>query len=138
QGSSTPSGSWHDVPMPEYPDIELYLARLGERVLGQRLEKARFFSAFILRSVAVTTSDVEGRLVVGVFRMGKRIVLELEDERFILFHLMVAGRLQRVSPPPPEKKAMGKALLAAFRFAKGQLNLVEMSTKKRGSIFLIR
>jgi len=124
--------------MPEYPDIELYLTKLRERVVGDRLEKARLYSAFVLRSVAVPPSDVEGRTVAGVFRMGKRIVLELEDERFILIHLMIAGRLQWLSPPPPEKKAMGKVLLASFRFTAGQLNLVEFSTKKRASIYLIR
>src|ERR1700690_2598274 len=111
--------------MPEYPDIELYLTRLRERVVGEQLFKARFYSAFVLRSVAVPPSDTEGRTVIGVSRLGKRIALELEDERFILIHLMVAGRLQWLAPPPPEKKAMGKVLLASFRFADGQLNLVE-------------
>ena len=124
--------------MPEYPDIELYLTRLSERVVGERLEKVRFYSAFILRSVGVPASDIEGRLVVGVFRMGKRIILELEEDRFILIHLMIAGRLQWLSPPPPEKKAMGKVLLASFRFAPGQLSLVETSTRKRAAVFLIQ
>jgi formamidopyrimidine-DNA glycosylase len=123
--------------MPEYPDIELYLTRLRERLVGERLERTRFYSAFVLRSVGVSASEVEGRQVTGISRLGKRIVLEFEEERFILIHLMVAGRLQWLTPAPPEKRALGKVLLASFRFPNGQLNLVEMSTKKRASIYLI-
>src|SRR5579863_2981792 len=124
--------------MPEYPDIELYTQRLDERLTGRKLDRVRFYSAFILRSVGVPPAEVEGRSVVGLSRLGKRIVIELEEDRFILIHLMVAGRLQWITPPPPEKTAMGKVLLASFRFADGQLNLVEMSTKKRASIYLLR
>lgn len=123
--------------MPEYPDIELYLARMRERIMGEPLEKLRFYNAFVLRSVGVSPSDLECRLVVDVFRLGKRIVIELQQERFLLIHLMIAGRLQWVSPPPPDKKALGKVLIASIRFPTGQLNLVEMSTKKRASIYLI-
>ncbi|MHB8635427.1 MAG: Fpg/Nei family DNA glycosylase [Fimbriimonadaceae bacterium] len=123
--------------MPEFPDIELYRLRLQERLVGERLIGARFFSAFVLRSVGVAASDVENRSVVGVSRMGKRLVLEFEDERFILLHLMVAGRLQWVAPAPPATKGSGKVLLASFRFTSGQLNLVEFSTRKRASIHLI-
>src|SRR4051812_6626322 len=101
--------------MPEYPDIELYLARIGERIIGERLEKVRFHSPFVLRSVGVAPSDVEGRLALGVSRLGKRIVIELEEERFILIHLMIAGRLQWQSPAPPDKRALGKVMLASFR-----------------------
>jgi len=124
--------------MPEYPDIELYLARIRERVLGEPLEKLRFYNPFVLRSVGVSPADLECRLVTDVFRIGKRIVIELQQERFILIHLMIAGRLQWLSPPPPDKKAMGKILIASIRFSPGQLNLVEMSTKKRASIYLIK
>jgi formamidopyrimidine-DNA glycosylase len=98
---------------------------------------AKFFSAFVLRSVSVTPSDIEGRRVVGVSRLGKRIVIELEGEFFIVIHLMIAGRFQWISPPPRSQTAMGKVLLASFRFAAGQLNLVEMTTRKRASIYLI-
>ena len=124
--------------MPEYPDISLYVLRLGERIIGERLERIRFYSAFVLRSVGMDPSEAERRVVVDVWRMGKRIVVELEGDRFILVHLMIAGRLQWLAPPPPEKKALGKILLASFRFPNGQLNLIEMSTKKRASIYLIR
>ncbi|HLK13172.1 MAG TPA: DNA-formamidopyrimidine glycosylase family protein [Fimbriimonadaceae bacterium] len=121
--------------MPEYPDIELYLARLRDVVAGQRLERARFYSAFVLRSV-IPPTEVEGRIVTGISRIGKRIVLELEDERFIVIHLMIAGRIQWLSPAPLERRAFGKILLASFRFPNGQLNLVEMSTQKRASIHI--
>jgi formamidopyrimidine-DNA glycosylase len=123
--------------MPEFPDIELYLARIRERILGEPLERIRFFGPFILRSVGVTPADVECRLVVDVFRLGKRIVIELQGDRFILIHLMIAGRLQWQSPPPPERKGLGKILLATLRFPTGQLNLIETSTKKRAAVFLI-
>jgi formamidopyrimidine-DNA glycosylase len=124
--------------MPEFPDIELYLARLRERILEEPLERVRFFGPFILRSVGVTPADVECRLVVDVFRLGKRIVIELQGDRFVLIHLMIAGRLQWQTPPPPERKALGKVLLAAFRFPTGQLNLVESSSKKRAAAYLIK
>ncbi len=124
--------------MPEFPDIELYLARIRERVAGERLEKVRFYSPFVLRSVGVLPADVEGRLATNVFRLGKRIVIELEEERFILIHLMIAGRFQWQSPPPIETKALGKVLLASFRFEQGQLNLIETSTRKRAAVYLIK
>lgn len=124
--------------MPELPDIELYLARIRERVLGEKLEKIRFYSPFILRSVGVTPSELEGRTVTSVFRLGKRIVIEVEDERFVVIHLMIAGRFNWQSPLPPEKPAMGKTMLAALRFTAGQLGLVELSTRKRASIYLVK
>ncbi|MBS1726838.1 MAG: formamidopyrimidine-DNA glycosylase [Armatimonadetes bacterium] len=124
--------------MPEYPDIELYLTRLRERIIDEPLEKIQFFNVFVLRSVGIPPSELECRLVTDVFRIGKRIVIELQQERFIVIHLMIAGRLQWQSPPPPEKRANGKIMLAAFRFPTGQLSLIELSSKKRASIYLVR
>ncbi len=133
--------------MPELPDIELYLARIRERVVGERLERMRFFGPFVLRSVAVPASDIEGRVATDVFRLGKRIVIEFGDHSpsgrpesscFVLIHLMIAGRLQWQSPAPPEKKAFGKILLATLTFSSGQLSLVETSTRKRAAVFLIK
>ncbi len=124
--------------MPELPDIELYITRLRERLIDQPLEKIRFHSPFVLRSVDVPPTELECRLVVDVFRIGKRIVIELQQERFIVIHLMISGRLQWQSPPPMDFKTRGKIILAAFRFPNGQLTLQEMSTKKRASIFLVR
>ncbi len=125
-------------PMPELPDIELYVTRISERVVGQRIERIRFYNPFVLRSVAVKPSDIEMRMVTGVSRLGKRIVLELEEDKFVLIHLMIAGRFQWISPPPPDQNAFGKVLIASIRFEDGQLNLVESSTKKRASIHLVK
>lgn len=123
--------------MPEYPDINLYVVRLRQRLIGAKLGNVRFYSPFVLRSVGVSSSEAEGRSVVDVFRLGKRIVLELEGEYFVVIHLMIAGRLQWQSPAPVEKKALGKVLLATFRFTVGQLGLVEISTRKRASVYLV-
>ena len=124
--------------MPELPDIELYVARIAERVIGQRIERIKFYNPFVLRSVGVKPSEVEMRMVTGVSRLGKRIILELEEDKFIVIHLMIAGRFQWIAPPPLEKKALGKVLIASIRFENGQLNLIEMSTRKRASIFLVK
>lgn len=124
--------------MPELPDIELYVTRLSERLIGQKLENIRFYNPFVLRSVGVSPADLEGRLVTAVSRLGKRIIIELEDERYIVIHLMIAGRFQWLSPAPAEQKSRGKILLASLRFTSGQLGLVELSTRKRASIHLVK
>jgi formamidopyrimidine-DNA glycosylase len=124
--------------MPELPDIELYVTRLAERVVGQRIERIRFYNPFVLRSVELPPSEVEMRMVIGVSRLGKRVILELEEEKFIVIHLMIAGRFQWLIPDPAQKRPLGKVVIASIRFENGQLNLVEMSTKKRASIFLIK
>src|SRR5205809_6797472 len=111
--------------MPELPDIELYLARLRERVLGEALENLRFYGPFVLRSVGVSPSDVAGKAVVSVFRLGKRIALELEGGHFILIHLMISGRLQWQNPAPSLKLRAAKGVLAAMDFSNGgRLTLV--------------
>jgi formamidopyrimidine-DNA glycosylase len=124
--------------MPELPDIELYRARLAERLIGQPLESITFFNPFVLRSFATPASDLVGHEVTGIERLGKRLVIALEGELFVVIHLMIAGRLQWQSPAPAVKKAQGKIQLAALRFPNGQLSLVEMSTKKRASIYLVK
>ena len=124
--------------MPELPDIELYIARISERIVGQRIERIRFYNPFVLRSVAVPPSEIEMRMVTGVSRLGKRIVIELEEEKFIVIHLMIAGRFQWLIPDPSMKRPLGKVTIASIRFENGQLNLIEASTKKRASIYLIK
>ncbi len=123
--------------MPELPDIELYVTRISERIVGQKLEKLRFYNPFVLRSVGVPPKDLESKTVTNVSRLGKRIVMELEGEYFIVIHLMIAGRFQWFSSAPAEQKSRGKILLAALTFANGQLGLVELSTRKRASIHLL-
>jgi formamidopyrimidine-DNA glycosylase len=124
--------------MPELPDIELYRTRLRERVAGETLESLTVFNPFVLRSFAPKPAEVAGARVLDVERLGKRLVLVMDEERFVVIHLMIAGRLQWQSPAPPPKRATGKIQLAAWRFSSGLLTLVETSTKKRASIHLVQ
>jgi formamidopyrimidine-DNA glycosylase len=120
--------------MPELPDITLYLEHLAPRVLDQVLERVVVRSPFVLRSVDPPLSAVAGKRVLGLRRMGKRIVFQLEDELFVVIHLMIAGRLRW---KPPGTKPPGKLGLAAFEFPSGVLLLTEAGTKRRASIYLV-
>jgi formamidopyrimidine-DNA glycosylase len=121
--------------VPELPDVELYVDHLRRRVVGQPLEHARIASPFLVRSFDPPLRAVEGKRVVSVRRMGKRIVFELEDDLFLVLHLMIAGRLRwRESGA----KVKGKIGLAAFDFPAGTLLLTEASSKKRASLYLAR
>jgi formamidopyrimidine-DNA glycosylase len=121
--------------MPELPDVELYLHALRGRVVGHELLGIRIASPFVLRSVDPPVIAVAGKRVVGVRRLGKRVVLELEDELFIVIHLMIAGRLRW---KPPKQKIPGRLGLAAFDFDNGTLLLTEASKKKRAALHLCR
>lgn len=123
--------------MPELPDIELYRLRLEERVVGAAVDGIQFANPFVLRSVAPPLAELIGQTVVGVERLGKRIVLALANDAFIVLHLMIAGRLQWKSPAPPFKRLAGRIQIAEFRFTSGQLLLVETSTRKRASVHLV-
>jgi formamidopyrimidine-DNA glycosylase len=120
--------------MPELPDITLYLAQLTPRILHQPLVRLTIRSPFVLRSVEPPLSALEERRVIGLSRMGKRIVLSLEDDLFVVIHLMIAGRLRW---HPLGKKAGGKLVLAVFEFTDGLLFLTEAGTKRRASIHLV-
>jgi len=120
--------------VPELPDITLYLAQLTPRILHQPLLRLEVRSPFVLRSVDPPPSALEGRRVVGLTRMGKRIVFSLEGDLFVVMHLMIAGRFRWY---PPGKKAGGKLVLAVFEFADGLLFLTEAGTKRRASIHLV-
>ena len=121
--------------MPELPDITVYLEALESRVVGQPLERARIAKPFLLRSVDPPIAAANGKHVTGVRRMGKRIVLELEDDLFLVIHLMIAGRLRWV---PAGAKVPGKIGLAAFDFPNGTLILTEAGSKRRASLWLVR
>lgn len=123
--------------MPELPDIELYRTRLNERLLGETYENTLVFNPFVVRSTSPAPRQLEERQVLGVERLGKRLVVALADGYFIVIHLMIAGRLQWQSPAPPLKRSNGKIQLAALRFSSGQLTLVESSTRKRASIHFV-
>ncbi len=120
--------------MPEYPDIEVYLDCLKPRILGKPLQRVRIGSPFVLRTVEPPLVSLTGRKVTGLRRIGKRIVIELTEEHFIVIHLMIAGRLQWKDDAGA--KLPGKAGLAAFDFENGTLIFTEVSTKKRASIHL--
>jgi formamidopyrimidine-DNA glycosylase len=121
--------------MPELPNILVYLAALEPRVVGERLERVRLASPFLLRSVEPPLDAVVGREVVGLRRIGKRIVFDFGDELFLLIHLMIAGRLHW---KPAGAKIPGKIGLAAFDFPRGTLTFTEAGTKRRASLHLAR
>jgi formamidopyrimidine-DNA glycosylase len=120
--------------VPELPDVTVYVERLGALLRGEPLERIRLASPWVLRSVTPPPSDLEGRRLTGVSRIGKRIVLELEDDAFVVIHLMVAGRLRRRDPGAPVPRKRG---LAAFDFPTATILLTEEGTRKRASIHLV-
>jgi formamidopyrimidine-DNA glycosylase len=121
--------------MPELPDVELYVELLRERIVGQVLEAVRLKSPFVLRSVDPPIAAAVGQRVLGVRRLGKRVVLELDGDLFLIVHLMIAGRFRWEKRGA---KPAGKIGLAAFDFAGGTLLLTEASQKKRASLHLVR
>src|SRR5881409_2322300 len=108
--------------MPELPDIVVYLEALQSRVVGERLERLRIASPFLLRSVDPRPDELAGRVLGRVTRLGKRVVFGFDDEYFVILHLMIAGRLQW---KPPGAVIPGRLGLAAFDFPAGTLLLTE-------------
>jgi formamidopyrimidine-DNA glycosylase len=121
--------------MPELPDVTVYIERLRPRIEGQTLQGIDLASPFLLRSVEPPLKEFVGQQVRGLRRLGKRIVWCFDDERFLILHLMIAGRLHWKAPGA---KVPGKIGLAAFRFTDGTLTLTEAGSKKRASLFLVR
>jgi formamidopyrimidine-DNA glycosylase len=121
--------------VPELPDLEVYVEAIAARVRGEPLLRVRLGSPFLLRSADVPLAEAEGRRVLAVRRMGKRIVLALEGELFLALHLMIAGRLHW---KPSGAKLPGRAGLAAFDFPAGTLVLTEAGTKRRAALHLVR
>jgi formamidopyrimidine-DNA glycosylase len=136
--------------MPELPDIEAYLEALRPRVTGERLLGVRLFNPFLLRTVDPPLHVVRDGKVRGVFRLGKRIVIEVavpgpEAPHFLVIHLMIAGRLhwkpaaQGTAPARVGKAPAGRGgVLAAFEFSSGTLTLTEAGSKRRASLHLVR
>jgi len=121
--------------MPELPDIVVYLDALAPRIVGQPLERARVTSPLLLRTADPPLTAAVGKTVTGLRRLGKRIVWEMEDQLFLVFHLMIAGRFKwrkRGAKPP------GKIGLATFDFPTGTLLLTEASKKHRASLHVLR
>jgi formamidopyrimidine-DNA glycosylase len=120
--------------MPELPDIAAYISALEARIVGQPLERVRLASAFVLRSVEPPIANVEGRLVRELRRIGKRIAIGVENDLWLVLHLMIAGRLHW---RPREAKLSGRQSVAAFDFPAGSLVLTEAGTRKRASLHII-
>src|ERR1044071_3857820 len=121
--------------MPELPDIVVYIEALHARIVGQPLTEIRLKTPFLLRTVEPALSELVGRVVRTVRRFGKRIVIGLDDDLFIVLHLMIAGRLHW---KPKNAKGGGRNDLAAFEFPNGCLTLTEAGTKRRASLYLVR
>ena len=121
--------------MPELPDVVVYVEALQERISGQRLEGVRLHSPFLLRSVDPPLAAAHGRSVVGVRRVGKRIAMELEDDFFLVLHLMIAGRLHWKEAGAGLR---GRQDVAAFDFPSGSLILTEAGSRKRASLVAVQ
>ena len=121
--------------MPELPDVTVYIEALERRVAGQALERVKLASPFVLRSFDPPLEAVDGRVVRGLRRIGKRIVLDMGDGLFIVIHLMIAGRLHWRGPG---EKRCPRGILASFEFANGTLHFTEAGTRKRASLAVVR
>jgi formamidopyrimidine-DNA glycosylase len=120
--------------MPELPDIAAYISALEPRIVGQPLQSVRIASAFLLRTAQPPLATVEGRVVRELRRIGKRIVIGVEGDLWLVLHLMIAGRLHW---RPAEAKLHGRNNLAAFDFPNGSLVLTEAGTKRRASLHVV-
>lgn len=121
--------------MPELPDITIYVEALQRRITGQPIEEIRLNTPFLLRTVDPPLSELIGKRVLRVDRLGKRIVMEVEDQLFIVLHLMIAGRLHWKTR---SAKGVGRGALAELVFPNGTLTLTEAGTKRRASLYLVR
>ncbi len=121
--------------MPELPDVSVYVEALEKRLLGQPLLKVRLTSPFVLRTFDPPPSELEGKPIKSIRRLGKRIVLQFDGELFLIIHLMIAGRFRWLAPGA---KVPGKLGLAALDFPNGTLVLTEAGSKKRASMHIVR
>ena len=121
--------------MPELPDVVVYVESLQRRLLGRMLERIRLLNPFVLRTALPPIEAAVGKHVIDVRRMGKRIVLALEDNLFLVLHLMIAGRLRWIAR---EAKLPARISLAAFDFPNGVLVFTEAGSKRRASLHLVR
>lgn len=120
--------------MPELPDIAAYIRALESRVIGQPIKRVRLTSPFLLRTVQPPLTSAEGRVVRELRRIGKRIGFGVEDDLWLVLHLMIAGRLHW---RPPEAKLSGRLNLASFDFPTGSLVLTEAGSKRRASLHVL-
>jgi formamidopyrimidine-DNA glycosylase len=121
--------------MPELPDIAAYISALEPRIIGEPLEHVRLASPFLLRTVTPSIPAVEGRKVRELRRIGKRIAIGLEDDFWLVIHLMIAGRLHWRAAAA---KLGGRNQLASFDFPQGSLVLTEAGAKRRASLHILK
>ncbi len=121
--------------MPELPDISAYLSALEQRILGQPLERVRIGSAFLLRTASPPIAEAHGHKVTALRRIGKRVAIGLDNDLWMVLHLMIAGRLHWRSKGV---KLKGRNILAAFDFPSGSLLLTEAGTKRRASLHVMK
>jgi formamidopyrimidine-DNA glycosylase len=121
--------------VPELPDIELYLHALKSRIVGQRLERIRLASPFLVRSFDPPIDRANSKKIISLRRLGKRLVWELEGDLFLVIHLMIAGRFKWLDRGA---KIPGKVGLAAFDFENGSLILTEAGSQRRASLYLVK
>ena len=132
----------HNKAMPELPDITLYIEALSQRILDQTLERVQLASPFLLRTAIPPIKSVEGRKVIHLRRVGKRICIGLEGDQWLVLHLMIAGRLHWIDLATQSGKAKlskspKKLGLAAFQFSNGTLSLTEAGSQRRASLHLV-
>lgn len=120
--------------MPELPDVVVYIEALERRIVGRVLEKIRLADMFVLRTAVPPISTLEGRRVEGLRRIGKRIAFGFEGERWLVLHLMIAGRLQWTEQGA---KSAARNVLVDFVFATGTLSLTEAGTKRRAALHVV-
>jgi formamidopyrimidine-DNA glycosylase len=120
--------------VPEIPDLTVYIECMEKRILGHTLVRSRIKSSFLLRTYDPPAASTEGKKVTGVCRIGKHVVLELENGLYLVFHLMIAGRFLWRNR---EAKIPARIGLAAFDFSEGTLVLTEAGTKRRASLHII-
>ena len=120
--------------MPELPDITVYIEALEQRIVGQPITAVKIATPFLLRTVDPPLQSLPGLVVRDIRRLGKRIVLGMDDDIFVVLHLMIAGRLHWIEAG----KRVPKNIVAAFEFPNGTLTLTEAGTKKRASLHLVR
>src|SRR5438067_10960722 len=120
--------------MPEYPDITVYIEALTRRLIGRQLQRVRLTDIFVLRTAVPPIESLVGRRVTALRRLGKRIAFGFEGDRWVVLHLMIAGRLHWAEAG---KKPAGRNGLAQFEFENGTLTLTESGTKRRASLHVV-
>jgi formamidopyrimidine-DNA glycosylase len=121
--------------VPELPDVTVYIESLQVRIVGRELRRVRILNPFFLRTAVPPIASAEGRSVTGLRRLGKRIVIALQGELFLVLHLMIAGRLRWLEG---KAKAPGRITLALLEFENGSLAVTEAGTKRRASLHFVR